>query len=210
MAYLQFGEMSFPTLSCPACAVLTTQLPARNCDCACCESTCVLSPWKVFPHSRDPTSLWQKRANCERRRRKNIAALWVWLSAVSAEEEQRPWSFLNWSWGGLAFCIFDVLTSAFLESKKKRHLFLQSQSYCPHNFSCTWGGIASWNKTDSKVSKPNSSADSFLWSQSATVHDREAKGEDFDNCGNSYMIKPRYSTLPLWGSPCWTVALIYI
>lgn len=66
---------------------------------------------------------------------------------------------------------------SFLGSKK-RHLFLQSQSYGAHDFSCTWGGIASWNKTERL----------FKFDPSLQASLREAKGEDFGNCGNTYVI----------------------
>lgn len=49
---------------------------------------------------------------------------------------QRSWSFLIWSWGGLVLQVLALPTYVFWGSKK-RHLFLQSRSYGPHNFSCT-------------------------------------------------------------------------
>lgn len=50
------------------------------------KDACVISPWKVFPHSRDPTSLWQRGGG--RRRARS-----VWWSAVTAEEQQGPLEF---------------------------------------------------------------------------------------------------------------------
>ena len=107
----------YPSLSPAACAVLSPLSTQQGALCVyvCllskCMCSCVFSPWKVFPHSRDPTSLWQRgedrrrrirRRRRRRRRRRSITLPRVWLSAVTTEEEQRARSFLRWTWGGLA------------------------------------------------------------------------------------------------------------
>lgn len=71
----------------PKCSVrasLSCSSPSEEL-CVCYESVCVcvISPWKVFPHSREPTSL-RGGGRAERS---------VWWSAVTVEEEQGPLEF---------------------------------------------------------------------------------------------------------------------
>lgn len=47
-------------------------------ECVLWKCVCVISPWKVFPHSRDPTSLWQRGGG---RRAQS-----VWWSTVTADK----------------------------------------------------------------------------------------------------------------------------
>ena len=71
----------YPSWSRAGCTVLSQFSAQRGplCECVCCESTCVcISPWKVFPHARDPTSLWQRRTDCRRRRRRRRNGRGMW------------------------------------------------------------------------------------------------------------------------------------
>lgn len=119
---------------------------------------------------------------------KSITALRVWLSAVTAEEEQKAWSFLSWTWGAKLSKSFAFLASVFLGSKK-RHLFLLSQSYSPHHFSSTWNiCIMKQNRLLYKLKFFDLNSSKLSAPSPKCVCDQEAKGEDRGNCGNTYVI----------------------
>lgn len=89
---------------------------------------------------RDETGAWVHL--------KSITALRVWLSAVTVEEEQRAWSFLSCTRGGLSSLNPSSPQALSFWEIKRDTCFFRVRVMIHIILSCTWGWIESWNKTD--------------------------------------------------------------
>ena len=160
--------------SCSMCCSLTIHrgtVCVCVCVCVCthvcvCAHVCVL--WKcmrVFSLEGVSPFLWpyitlteESRLEEEEGEKKGTRRECMWSPSPPSQcdllpSAQRKSRGPRVSWAGRGGArlsrSFAFPTLVFLGSKKG-HLFLQSQSYAPNNFSCAWGGIATWNKTGSE------------------------------------------------------------